>query len=81
MGPVVKLSSQESSQGGEAVIHGFVEGKPIAIRVVLAPESYQTAINAHRDGLLVRCLGDLGREGRSWVLQNPRDFIILTESE
>jgi len=81
IGPVVKLSSQDPSRGGETVIHSYVEGKPLRIHVTLSPNPYQTAIEAHRDGVLVRCLGDLRREGRSWVLSNPHDFHVDTGSE
>lgn len=81
VGPVVKLNSAEPSQGGEAVLHAPVDGRSRSVRVVLDSAAYQAAIAAHRDGALVRCVGDLGREGRSWILRNPRDLGVASEPE
>jgi hypothetical protein len=80
-GPVVKVNSSEPSHGGEAVLHASIEGRSRSVRVVLEATAYQTAIAAHRIGALVRCVGDLAREGRSWVLRNPRDFTTIVEPE
>jgi hypothetical protein len=81
VGQVVALSSQNAAQGGVAVIRGVLEGRRRQARVTLSAVAYQEAIEAHRDGLLVRCLGDLAREGRSWVLSNPKEFGRLSGSE
>jgi hypothetical protein len=77
VGPVVKLDSAAPAHGGEAVVYAAVDGKRRYIRVALGAEPYRTAINAHLAGAPVRCAGDLVREGRSWILRNPRDFTAV----
>jgi hypothetical protein len=81
VGTVVKLDSQDPASGGDAVLRADVDGRMRHIRVSLDPEPYQIAIRAYSDRSLVRCTGDLAREGRSWVLRNPRDFRAAAEAE
>jgi hypothetical protein len=80
-GPVVKLDSSDPVRGGDAVVKAFIDGRYRSIRVVLPPELYQQAIDAHRERLLVRCTGELARDGRSLVLRNARDFSALADPE
>ncbi len=80
-GTVVRLESDDSASGGGVVLRVELEGRPRQVRVVLDPVGYQHAIKAHGDRALVRCLGDLAREGRSWALHNPREFGVCPETE
>ena len=72
-GPVFKLQ-REGADSGDITISADVEGKMRSVRMQLDRTAYQIAVSAHQDSRYVRCLGDLRREGRSWVLQNVRDF-------
>lgn len=81
VGPVVKLNSSDAARGGEAVLKATVDGRFRSVRVVLDSSAYAEAIEAHKEHLLVRCIGELAREGRSLVLRNPRDFDRLPDLE
>lgn len=78
-GTVVKLDSENPSAGGEAVVRASWEGRMRKIRVPLSAADYPLAIQAHADRNLVRCTGDLEREGAVWVLRYARDFAILSD--
>lgn len=80
-GPVVKLDSTDPDRGGEVVLKAFIDGRYRSIWLALPSEPYQRAITAHGERLLVRCTGELAREGRSWVLRNARDFHALADPE
>jgi len=75
-GMVIKLGSQDPNQGGEVIVRASWEGerKLRPIRVVLLPENYQQAILAHSERWMVRCVGEIAREGSSWTLRNARSF-------
>lgn len=79
LGIVVKLDSQQPASGGVVVVRADVEGTIRHVRVHLDAEHYQQAIVAHGSSSLVRCTGDLSREGISWLLRNPRDFTTITQ--
>jgi hypothetical protein len=44
-------------------------------------ETYDDAIEFHRDGVLVRASGELRREGRSWELTNVTSLELLSSQE
>lgn len=81
VGLVVKLNSPDASRGGDVVLSATMDGRFRSVRVALDPVAYAEAIEAHRERFLVRCMGELVREGRSRVLKNPRGFGRLAESE
>lgn len=81
VGPVVKLDSSDATRGGDVVLKALIDGRYRSVRVALPPEPYQKAIDAHREHLLVRCTGELAREGRSLALRNATDFLALADSE
>lgn len=76
MGPVVKLDSSNPTDGGVAVIKSAVDGRFRSIKVFLGAEMYGAAIEAHRERQLIKCVGELKREGGSLMLRNPRDFSV-----
>ena len=82
VGPVVSASSE--SGAGEVRINVLLEGRPRKVRVNLSAEDYNRAVHAHarRDhGVLVRCAGDLVKDGRMYRLLNPRRFEVLTPDD
>lgn len=81
VGPVVKLDSPDPARGGEAVVKANIDGRFRSIRIALDAAAYGEAINAHREHLLVRCVGELSREGRSLILRNAREFSQHTDPE
>ncbi|SPE58496.1 conserved hypothetical protein [Verrucomicrobia bacterium] len=50
------------------------QGIERTVRVVLNPNDYRRACDAHRDGRRVAVTGRLEKEGKFWVLMAPRDF-------
>jgi hypothetical protein len=80
LGTVVKLDSCNPSEGGIVVLRSFLDGRNRDVRISLDTKQYQAAIQAHGDRSLVRCVGDLAREGRSWQLRNPHDFAVANET-
>lgn len=78
-GPVVKLERQGSTGPGTVTVYALVEYSPRRVRIELTEEDYNLAIQAHRDGLDVRCSGRLVREGRGYVIKNPFEFSIRPE--
>jgi hypothetical protein len=81
IGAVVASSSPVSSTGGSFVVVAQFEGQQRRIRIPLDESIYPVAINAHRDGIVVRRTGDLSRQGRVWELRNARDFRLVPGAE
>lgn len=80
-GVVVRLDRPEGAPTGTATILGFVEDQPRKVRVVLGQPEYTEACRAHEQERLVGCYGDLVKEGRSYVLRNPRRFEVETGAD
>jgi len=80
-GLVRRLESGNVAKRGVVVLHGVVDGRARPVRVDLAPSDYQIAVTAHGQGQMVECVGDLERQGRSWVLLNHRHFRIIEDPE
>lgn len=68
-----------SHDRGTFTIGGIVDGRQRRVSVELLGDDYRRALEAVRNGLLVRCSGTLVKERRSFELRQPRDFIVITE--
>ena len=72
-------------QGAESpakiTLMGFVVGKLRKIYLELSGSDYQLALKAYEARSPVTCFGDLIKENDCFVLNNPRDFALLTEAE
>jgi len=79
-GPVVKLSREEGAGPGTVVIKTYLDGQWRSVQVLLSADSYQQAIDAHKSGCLVACVGDLAKDGRGYALRHPRDFAMVAEA-
>ena len=71
----------KANQSGRVTIVGEVEDSLRRVTLFLPPSWYDDAIFAHREGIPVVCLGELVREGRSYVLRNPHGFSLLNNSD
>lgn len=80
-GVVTKLERQGEQDEGTATIFGTVDGAPRKVRVYLQGADHTRAIEAYRDRLPVTCVGDLVKDGQSFVLRNPRGFMLAGDSE
>ena len=76
-GVVVRLDRPEGVSEGTVTLFGFVEGQDRKVQIHLHGSEYDLAIQAHKDGSQVLCAGNLRKEGRSFVLQQPREFQIV----
>lgn len=80
-GVVVQLRREEGEQTGRIIIVGDVEERMRRVSVVLPSAQYHEAIRAHDEGIPVICYGELERDGRSFALNNPRDFALMSEDQ
>lgn len=60
---------------------GFVEDAPRRIRIQLRDPDYHIAVQAHDQRLPIVRVGELLREGRSFVLNQPRQLRIGQQEE
>lgn len=73
-GMVTRLPQSDSI--GTVTLLGFVVGKLRKINVNLNEPEYSEAIKAYQERLPVVCMGDLIKEGDTFVLKNPRYFAL-----
>ncbi|MDX2091694.1 MAG: hypothetical protein SFX73_27785 [Kofleriaceae bacterium] len=78
-GPVVQLRSPAPEQGGDAEVVTMIDGRARKVSLALGASEYQVAVDAHREGRVIRCVGDLVRAGKGFALQNYRDLRILED--
>ena len=75
------LNRDISSVDGRVKLKTFVEGQARTVSVVLPPELYSKATEAHNSKLAIRLEGDLEFEGQRWYLKTPRNFEVIEEKE
>ncbi|MEW6238121.1 MAG: hypothetical protein AB1656_22255 [Candidatus Omnitrophota bacterium] len=80
-GVVINLHSENVEEGGDATIFGLIDGNPRKAVVKLNGKDYTKAIQAHKKGMQVTCIGDLVKEGRSYSLVNLKQFTLEEEFE
>ncbi|MBK8097892.1 MAG: hypothetical protein IPK26_12345 [Planctomycetes bacterium] len=78
-GHVVRLDSTAAAVGGTAIVHTEVDTGWRHVAIALDGNDYQAAITAHRTGAVVRCMGTLHRAGRTWVVEDAREFGVIPE--
>jgi hypothetical protein len=80
-GAVVGLDSDNANAGGVAVIAGQVDGQPRKVRAPMDARDYGLAIRAHREGQLLRCEGELVRQGRRFQLDRVRHVAVVVDED
>ena len=73
-GLVIRLT--EHKNAGNAIIMGFVVGKPQQIQIRLNEEDYILARMAYTERLVIESAGDLIKENGVFVLSNKRKFAL-----
>jgi hypothetical protein len=76
-GVVIRLDRPENSSVGTVMLFGVIEDKDRKVQIQLQGSDYDHAIQAHKDGSQVVCKGNLRKEGRSFVLQQPHEFEVI----
>ena len=79
LGYVIGLKREEGAETGTITVSGLVEGSLRKVRMELTGAAYERAIEAHKIQQLVRCEGELVREGRAFVLRGPHRFTTAVE--
>ncbi|GAB4198759.1 MAG: hypothetical protein OHK0022_18440 [Roseiflexaceae bacterium] len=80
-GFVVKLEREENAQSGRITVSGVIDQVFKNVQLQLDAHHYRLAVKAHDQRAMMRCEGELVREGRSFELRNPRniEFFGLAE--
>jgi hypothetical protein len=79
VGPVLELKRSdeivEAREGaqGEIVVRADIGGRPRRITIPLAGEDYDWAVRAHLARLPFTAMGELGKQGNIWRLDEPID--------
>lgn len=63
--------------GAVALVLTEMDGRPAALPIPFAAADQAEVRRAFEQGLEIRVTGDIYREGRRYVLQNPRNFVVL----
>lgn len=79
VGVVTRLERQTGEDAAEVTVYGSVDGTPRKVRIYLDGPHHQLAIRAYESRTPVVCVGDLFRDGRSFVLRNPRGFALTLD--
>lgn len=80
-GSVLKLVSEKPNVGGDVYVRANVDGQIRTVRLSLDSWNYAIAIEAHKRQNWIRCVGDLSRDGRRWVLTNVHDMSVVGDSD
>ena len=80
-GAVIGLHRPEGAPVGRITVAGFVEGQARKVQIDLPEPDYLKAITAHEQEAIVLCTGELVKQGRSYRLQNPRQFRLRGDSD
>jgi hypothetical protein len=78
-GAVVKLERPEGATVGKITVMGLLDDRQVRITAELLDAPYHQAITAHEQGKMLRIVGTLAKEGRGYVLKDPRDVVIDEE--
>jgi hypothetical protein len=71
-----RLELQLKSTAGKVTLMGVILDKLRRIQLELAEPVYELAVKAYQARIPVICQGDLLKQGRSFVLQNPHHFTL-----
>ena len=74
IGLVIQLT--EHKNAGNAIIMGFVVGKPQQIQIRLNEEEYKLARIAYTERLVIESAGDLIKENSVFLLSNKNKFAL-----
>lgn len=78
IGVVNDLKHRGGDQGRVTVI-GTADGVARKVTLDLAGGNHALAVRSYEERIRLSCIGELVREGRSWVLRNPREISLLED--
>jgi hypothetical protein len=80
-GPVVKMHRPGAELLGDAVVLGAVNGRTCQVHISVGGEEWTTTMQAMAERTILRCRGELIREGKRYLLRNVRDLRIVPTDE
>ena len=77
-GAIVRLDRESREEfDGRSVVVYELDGRPIPLHIQFSIEDQEEVVRAFRDGIEISVNGDIHREGRSYVLKNPHNFVVI----
>lgn len=76
---VVNRLEHQGGDHGRVTIFGSADGVPRNIATELSGADHSLAVRSYTERIPFSCVGELAREGRSWVLRNPREIELLAD--
>jgi len=80
VGVVNKLQHQGQDHGKVTIV-GTADSAARSVSLDLSGTEHSLAVRSYEERVPISCVGELTREGASWVLRNPREVRLLTENE
>ncbi len=78
-GEIVRLDRQSPAKfDGKAVVLYQLDDRPVALQVQFDMADRDEVLRAFRDGIAIGLDGDIHREGRQYLLKNPRNFTVAS---
>jgi len=74
---LVRRLDHQGGDRGRAVLATTVEGLPRNVTVDLSGVDHGLAVRSYEDRIPLSCVGELRREGRAWLLENPRELQLI----
>lgn len=79
---VLGLVNRLQHQGGDhgrVTIFGSADGVPRNVTAELSGADHSLAVRSYQERIPLSCVGELAKEGKSWVLRNPREIELLLD--
>jgi hypothetical protein len=76
-GVVTNISSPQQKADGMLLIEALLNGSVKKVRVEFGAKDRDTVFEAGKNKLWIKVVGELRREGKKLVLQNPRELEIV----
>jgi hypothetical protein len=80
-GPVVKVDRPGDELSGDAIVLGNVDGRTRQIHINVGGKDWNETTQAMADRSILRCRGELVRQGKRYSLQNIRDLRVIQPDE
>ncbi|HEV7866766.1 MAG TPA: hypothetical protein VGO90_03735 [Chthoniobacteraceae bacterium] len=74
---VVNRLEHQGEDHGRVTIAGSADGVPRNIVTELSGADHLQAVRSYKERVPISCVGELMRDGRSWVLRNPREVQLV----
>lgn len=75
---IVRLDRESREEfDGRAVVLHQIDGRPVALQVQFDVEDREEVLRAFKDGIEIYLDGDIHREGKQYLLRNPRNFSLV----